>query len=65
MPLSKHSEAPMSLHKPSFFRNKSVQEKSMDARRGPLCASLLNQMNQLLLLLAIVEHERELIRGRL
>ena len=37
----------------------------MDARRGPLCASLLNQMNQLLLLLAIVEHERELIRGRL
>ena len=30
---------------------------------GPLSASLLNQMNQLLELLALVEHERVFIRG--
>ena len=31
--------------------------------QGPLCASLLNQMNQLLELLVMVVHEREFIRG--
>ena len=56
-------ESASSLHiRHSLLETRLHNKIKHGCPQGPLCTSLLSQMNQLLELLVMVEHEREFIR---